>query len=439
MLPIYKEKDKIYTIFNQFLTSLLLNNKSYLINKGIDLDLKSGLIEIKKSFIEHYDESVEKFDQKLKGQFRKCSDNAKILFIHLEYLWAFANDAISPETKRNYITKLLPNIDAQNINEFAYSKDSTTKTLGIANFGVYHNTNKYHELTAIIRLVQYLTNKENITDLKNLKKEIELFCLDAIYSGNNIKDKYKVTEQKCAIYNALLHLSNSKNHEMIISFRDKRAIINKLYHFVANSKELSDEEKIYAIKKELYNNYNDYSDRGYGKENNKYLWFFYGNQIKSELKIKGNDACDSKPSKKKAKLGSNATSENEYYVEFRTYIRKVKNLHNKLEKSFEKFLEEKDIRFDANEGYIDFSLTIDNEKYICELKPTQDVKDLKIALRTAIGQLIEYNYYYKKSKAKMIFVANHKPTPTQIGFLGKLGIRYLYQKEFGKFSGNALE
>ena len=117
-----------------------------------------------------------------------------------------------------------------------------------------------------------------------------------------------------------------------------------------------------------------------------------------------------------------------------------RNLHNKLEKSFRKFLEKKvkAQRIIQDEDCIDFQFILNNKKYICELKPSENQKDIKYAVQSAIGQILGYsfnrNYDYK------IIIFQGVPDKNQLRFLDYLknehNIYFLYEVSNGEFKGN---
>ena len=117
-----------------------------------------------------------------------------------------------------------------------------------------------------------------------------------------------------------------------------------------------------------------------------------------------------------------------------------RNLHNKLEKSFRKFLEKKvkAQNIVQDDDYIDFQFILNNQKYICELKPSENQKDIKYAVQSAIGQILGYsfnrNYDYK------IIVFQGVPDTNQLSFLDCLknehNIYFLYEISNGEIKGN---
>lgn len=139
----------------------------------------------------------------------------------------------------------------------------------------------------------------------------------------------------------------------------------------------------------------------------------------------------------------NATSSAEY-VEYVVKEHKTirRNPHNKLEKSFKEYLinviKANNILQDSD--FIDYQFDLNNKKYICELKPSSDIKEIKYAIQGAIGQILRYSY--DKDFDYKIIVFQNEPDEENLKFIEYLknqhNLYYLYEKSFGKFYGNIL-
>lgn len=139
----------------------------------------------------------------------------------------------------------------------------------------------------------------------------------------------------------------------------------------------------------------------------------------------------------------NATSSLEL-IEYEIKAHKIqrRNPHHQLEKSFRKYLETKisakDIKQD--EAYIDFHFTLNDKKYICELKPSDDQKDILYAIQSAIGQIIKYSF--EKEFDYKVIVFQGKPNRENTKFLEYLkaeyNIYYLYEVKEALFKGNCI-
>lgn len=144
-----------------------------------------------------------------------------------------------------------------------------------------------------------------------------------------------------------------------------------------------------------------------------------------------------------SKRKGNATSNLEYIeYEIKTHKIKYRNRHNQLEKSFEKYLNNiKADNIKKDESYIDFQFNLNNNSYICELKPTEDQTEIKYAVRSAIGQIL--GYAHNKNYDFKIIVFQDKPKTENLLFLDYLknnhNIFYLYEISEGIFVGNILK
>lgn len=140
---------------------------------------------------------------------------------------------------------------------------------------------------------------------------------------------------------------------------------------------------------------------------------------------------------------SNATSSLEL-IEYEMRAHKIlrRNPHNKMEKSFRKYLEDvkKAQNIVQDENYIDFQFDFNNQKYICELKPSDNQKDIKYAVQSATGQILRYSF--DKTFDYKIIVFQGKPDKENLQFLEYLrnehNIFYLYEESEGIFRGNIL-
>lgn len=118
------------------------------------------------------------------------------------------------------------------------------------------------------------------------------------------------------------------------------------------------------------------------------------------------------------------------------------NLHNKLEKSFNKYL--KNIAQVQNivqdENYIDFHFDFNNQKCICELKPSSNQKEINYAIQNAVGQILRYSY--NRDFDIKIIVFQNEPNNENLKFLdylkNKHNIYYLYEVKNALFKGNCL-
>jgi len=168
------------------------------------------------------------------------------------------------------------------------------------------------------------------------------------------------------------------------------------------------------------------------------LWDEYINfNLSTEKALIKNDSTLSNTKRR------NATSRIELIeYEMRAHVKR-RNLHNKLENSFKNFL---DKGINANnivqdDNYIDFQFEYNNKKYICELKPSENQKEINYAIQCAIGQILKYSY--DKVFDTKVIVFQKEPRGENLKFLDYLknehNIFYLYEVEYGVFTGNCFK
>ena len=137
-------------------------------------------------------------------------------------------------------------------------------------------------------------------------------------------------------------------------------------------------------------------------------------------------SSNAKLRKKYSGSGANAptTKSFSYWVKGQ---RNIEPLHAKLQALFVKHLAKKGINFEENKDYIDVQYTNRGELCYCEIKPTQNM-DSKYAIRIAVGQLLEYQYFNNKD-ANLEVVIGSKPRDSEIDFVKSLNMRLTYLDE----------
>jgi predicted HNH restriction endonuclease len=214
------EDREIYKIFKKFLHRTIIEQKSFFHGDEIDkkIDWNMALAEIKKRFINNYDDGDGSFDAKVLKQFDGASKDSKLAFLHIEYLWGMGVSDISIERKLLVLNRWPETLRVENVGYILEKRDC------IGNSGMWHKQNKYVEFLAIIKLFDFLANQK-FFDINEILHVIEQFSLDAIYKKETSQYKEYFEKKKCAIYAIILHLSNPNEYESIISFGDKDRII----------------------------------------------------------------------------------------------------------------------------------------------------------------------------------------------------------------------
>lgn len=257
-----------YRVFDEFLESFVLQRKSYVTRHDEQLDLEKAFDEIQTRFAAAFDDSETRFEEKVLHQFQGASEQAKIVFANVEYLWAMPVETISPLKKRSYALRWFAESDqivSGDLYFFGYPHV-------IANPGSWYNRNKFWELVAAMRVLNLVTTKPGLSDLNGLKREIAGICRTAICEGVPTGDKFAVSKV-CGIHSVLMHLSDPERYESIISASHRRQICAVFRHIVENP---SDDEELLLkqIRSTLYDSHGVAED-----PDRKYRWFFYSKDV----------------------------------------------------------------------------------------------------------------------------------------------------------------
>ncbi|UOG91477.1 MAG: hypothetical protein L3K52_14935 [Candidatus Thiothrix sulfatifontis] len=119
----------------------------------------------------------------------------------------------------------------------------------------------------------------------------------------------------------------------------------------------------------------------------------------------------------------NSTSKEafEYWIEGK---RTINPLHSILQARFIYFLKEKNIVPTEDDNYIDVQYRKNGRLFFSEIKPTDNI-ETKYAIRSAIGQILEYNFEHK-NKANLEIVIGSKPKRREVEFVNSLNIILTY-------------
>ena len=201
-----------YQVFDELIDTFILQKKSFITNHPQTLEISKGLEEINQCFIENYDASGNKnFDQKVRHQFVNASVDAKIIFANIEYLWAMPTSSINGQTKESYVTRWFSDT-CKHGEKYFFDKFNA-----IGHAGVYYNLNKYFEIKALILLLKYILNIEDLHNKDQIKRVIADFSFFGLYAKQvELDPQYYVANRTCAIFNVLLHLCEPDNYEAIV-------------------------------------------------------------------------------------------------------------------------------------------------------------------------------------------------------------------------------
>lgn len=255
-----------YRVFDEFLQRFVIDRKSYITRHEQRLDLEGAFDEIYSCFSEGFDDSKETFENKVEIQFENASENCKVVFANVEYLWAMPVGNILPSTKLTYALRWFSGESEVNINDrFFFGYPHT-----IANPGPWYLRNKYWEMIALFRVLSNAVEDREVVELDSLKKRIAEICYSAIYKGGARGGRFEV-RNICGVHSALLHLCDPEKYESIISEGHKNKISAVFAHVIIDRADIEcREKKIRLIRERLYEDYEDLGD-----PDRKYRWFFY--------------------------------------------------------------------------------------------------------------------------------------------------------------------
>lgn len=257
-----------YRVFDEFLERFVISRKSYVTRHELELDLEAAFDDISERFVAAFDDSKDKFEKKVIQQFDGASEQTKIVFANVEYLWAMPVRTITPQTKQIYAKRWFQDADQVVTGERYFFGHPHI----IANPGPWYTRNKYWELIATLRVLNLVSNKAGSLSLSQIKERIAEICHSAIYEGVRPEETFAVTKV-CGIHSALQHLADPERYQSIISASHRRQICAVFRHIV--EKPSPDPEKlIMQIRENLYASHGngDNPDR-------KYRWFFYTKDV----------------------------------------------------------------------------------------------------------------------------------------------------------------
>ena len=258
-----------YRVFDEFLARFVLQRTSYVTLHTEKLDVAAAFVDIRARFVAAFDDSEASFEEKVAVQFNGASEQTKIVFANVEYLWAMPMENISPKKKRSYAQRWFASPDrVVNGESYFFGHPHI-----IANPGSWYLRNKYWELVATLRVLSLVTVDSNLKNLITLKRRIAEICHQAIYKGVLPEESFAVAKV-CGIHSALMHLAEPERYESIISASHRRQICAVFEHVVENPS--SDAEVLLKqIRSTLYDSHGIEED-----PDRKYRWFFYSKDVR---------------------------------------------------------------------------------------------------------------------------------------------------------------
>ncbi|MBI5382972.1 MAG: HNH endonuclease [Opitutae bacterium] len=258
-----------YRVFDEFLERFVIQRKSYVTRHDDQLDLDAAFKDIAERFIDGADESDKDFEQKVARQFTGASEQTKIVFANVEYLWAMPMLNITPEGKRAYALRWFSDPE-QVVNGERYFFSAPHI---IANPGPWYLTNKYWEIIAALRVLSTIAASSAAATVDQLKSQVAEICRKALHEDGAKRGIFAVPHF-CGAHPALMHLADPERYESIISDSHRRQIMAVFGHVVAKP-DNDPEVFLKQIRSTLYDSHGLSAD-----PDAKYRWFFYADDLK---------------------------------------------------------------------------------------------------------------------------------------------------------------
>jgi hypothetical protein len=257
-----------YRVFDEFLEQFVLQRKSYVTEHPESLDLAAAFNDIRKRFVDDYDDSAAKYEEKIAHQFDGAPEATKIVFANIEYLWAMPMGNLKPETKRGYGERWFSESDLLAEGERYFFGHPDT----IADPGSWYLRNKYWETVSLLGVLSFVAADSGLTDLTSLKGKIAEICHSAIHK-RVVPEQAFSAPKFCGVHCALMHLADPERYESIISASHRRQICAVLGHVVEDPSD-DIEVLLKEIRETLYDSHGGAEDPDF-----KYRWFFYSKDV----------------------------------------------------------------------------------------------------------------------------------------------------------------
>ncbi|MDD2230736.1 MAG: AAA family ATPase [Candidatus Cloacimonetes bacterium] len=260
-----------YRLFNEFVQTFLVEGKDFLSGSGKTVLTPEALDECIDRFIVNAIEGSDlSFDEKLNIQFADASQEAKILFAHVTWLYVHPHKGMTASGKNDAVRKSMINMPEYTIRDGIFLNKG-----GIANGGTAYNIQKPTNLEFIIFLIKWIKNSQAGKDKSSIKKGIITVCLYWLYGREEVLEKefgsgkaQKMMKDsrlfrndsdelpRLGICNFLLNLCDPDYYEKIVSCNEKKLIAENLFKAEYGSEEgLNYDDKIYLIKRHLMPQY----------------------------------------------------------------------------------------------------------------------------------------------------------------------------------------
>lgn len=239
------KNNSIIGLFDEFIKKFIIERKNCLFANSSEPDFSDNdLNTVSECFIEGViveNDGNPKFNEKLERQFDDKTQ-AKKLFCHINWLWAFAASDMTGDTKNSFPFK--------EFKESCVCKEfSMEDNMGIGS--AKPRQQKYKEIKFLIYVIQNLWKKKyNNQNTECVKAEIVRLINEDI---EKLKDSD--LKENLPIKNALLYLCEPGKYEPIFSHNHKNSIC-KAFEWILNQDKNEDKDnKLREIRNKLANEY----------------------------------------------------------------------------------------------------------------------------------------------------------------------------------------
>lgn len=227
--------NKVYELFDAFISTCILTNDSFLTDEKGVVTL-TAIDDCIDRFIVKVIEGKDSFENKIKRQFDSASYETILSFAHVNWLWCMSPSDFQKSYKKNVASWILGDAKRVPIKEDIYPDG------GFGDAGPSIKFRKHKEISFLLLVMKQLKLKvadQTIKTLDDAKKMIENMCLESRFNWDREHSEivddtvWKHTpEGKLAMYNILLHLSNPDKYEPVASDSHKDRIRNAFNIFI---------------------------------------------------------------------------------------------------------------------------------------------------------------------------------------------------------------
>lgn len=251
----YRDQDKLlYTIFGKFIEKCLIGSNSLLTNDQ-NCCTEENINECIKCFVLNYKDDKRNFEEKIKEQFNKASNEVKLVFAHANWLWAFSVNDMTAFGKKKAVQICMP--DDTTLND-KIDDISLFPAQGFGSAGTYHKQNKYWEIVSILKLLKWIkTSITTQTTAESIIDEIEKICIFSKYdTSENPQEKwqkdFREIKNSCAIFNIFLYLCKPELYERIASDNHKYRIVDSFSSLLDNGDIIENtDKKVFEIRNKI--------------------------------------------------------------------------------------------------------------------------------------------------------------------------------------------